>query len=599
MIFKNIWPLLFLIFIPLIILLYILKKKGDNVTVSSTYLWDIVSKNIRVNTPFEKFKNNLLMYIQILCVIIFILVLLNPGIKMFGKNSGGDVVIVLDNSASMNMKYENTTRFERCILDIEKQVKALSNDSKITFINVNNEIEIVNNATKDKNAVIDSLKKIKKTYFKDNMSGAVDIVKNFFKDMPYNAFFYTDKNLDLKGVNGKIILMHSYGENLSIDKIFTTKQDDFTRASAVVTNWGENKITTDLSIYDGEILLDFQTITLEAYETKNISFEDLKADGEFIRGELSLNDLNLGDNVAYSVINKSHNLKILMVSKGNMFLEKALSTIESAENYKVTPEDYTNNEGYDVYIFDGFTPEIMPKRGNVFMISDKNSEFFRGDIENIKMNFKDVEVTRYVNTITFGISKSAFYELPLWGEEFISSDDKIIGFYGVDEGLRKVVLGFDFHDTDFPLMAEFPIFIHNIIYYLSEASLTVSNNFVCGDNIPIFLNPSGEDLNIVLPDNSTKMIENKFPVKPFEDTYMTGIYTLTQKNQDRIDEAKVSVNYPTDSESSLKIDEISNEGTINNNFYGASFEQFDLSQYILLILLLLVCIEWFVYIKGY
>ena len=64
--FSNIWPLVFLITIPFLILLYILKEKSDDLVVSSSIFWEEIYKTLEVNSPFEKLKKNIMLLLQIL-----------------------------------------------------------------------------------------------------------------------------------------------------------------------------------------------------------------------------------------------------------------------------------------------------------------------------------------------------------------------------------------------------------------------------------------------------------------------------------------------------------------------------------------------------
>jgi len=58
--FLNIWPLFFLVTIPFLILLYILKEKSEDLSVSSSIFWEEIYKTLEVNRPFEKLKKNIL-----------------------------------------------------------------------------------------------------------------------------------------------------------------------------------------------------------------------------------------------------------------------------------------------------------------------------------------------------------------------------------------------------------------------------------------------------------------------------------------------------------------------------------------------------------
>jgi hypothetical protein len=59
----------------------------------------------------------------------------------------------------------------------------------------------------------------------------------------------------------------------------------------------------------------------------------------------------------------------------------------------------------------------------------------------------------------------------------MSIDGKTVGYYGIQNNRRVIVLGFDIRNTEFPLMAEFPVFMANAVDFLSDQSL-VGNSYI-------------------------------------------------------------------------------------------------------------------------
>ncbi len=98
--FTNLWPLFLLSTIPPVIMLYILKRKYKEEVISSSLLWREVYKNTRANTPWEKFKKNIMLLLQIIIILSTILALMSPFISIGGK-SYKNIIIVIDNTASM------------------------------------------------------------------------------------------------------------------------------------------------------------------------------------------------------------------------------------------------------------------------------------------------------------------------------------------------------------------------------------------------------------------------------------------------------------------------------------------------------------------
>ncbi|MDE5863990.1 MAG: VWA domain-containing protein, partial [Lachnospiraceae bacterium] len=123
---QNLWPLAFLVLVPVIILLYLLKQKVKDRPFSSVMLWQEIYKNLEAKTPFEKLKQSILMYLQILIMLLLIFALMAPVLKKGGALQE-NTVIVIDNSASMQYLYDDDdTRLEHSKKEAKKEIDRLS-----------------------------------------------------------------------------------------------------------------------------------------------------------------------------------------------------------------------------------------------------------------------------------------------------------------------------------------------------------------------------------------------------------------------------------------------------------------------------------------
>src|SRR5205085_8735540 len=86
---------------PLVVLLYFLKLKRQPLEVPSTYLWLKSIEDLHVNSIWQKLRQSLLLFLQLLLILLAILSLLRPswsGEKKVGNRS----IFIVDNSASMS-----------------------------------------------------------------------------------------------------------------------------------------------------------------------------------------------------------------------------------------------------------------------------------------------------------------------------------------------------------------------------------------------------------------------------------------------------------------------------------------------------------------
>ena len=94
------WALLALV-PPAIIALYFLKLRRQPLEVPSTYLWKRSIEDLHVNSLWQRLRQNLLLFLQLLLVGLAILALLRPGWEG-SRLEGQRFIFLIDNSASMS-----------------------------------------------------------------------------------------------------------------------------------------------------------------------------------------------------------------------------------------------------------------------------------------------------------------------------------------------------------------------------------------------------------------------------------------------------------------------------------------------------------------
>ena len=87
------------LFVPLVAF-YFLKLKRPRHDVSSLVLWRQVIADQRVNSPFQKFKRNLLLLLQILLLALLVLAAMQPLLRS-GASRAERLPVLIDVSASM------------------------------------------------------------------------------------------------------------------------------------------------------------------------------------------------------------------------------------------------------------------------------------------------------------------------------------------------------------------------------------------------------------------------------------------------------------------------------------------------------------------
>lgn len=593
--FTNLWPLFLLLTIPPVIMLYILKRKYKEEVISSSLLWKEVYKNTRANTPWEKFKKNILLLLQIIIILSVILALMSPFISIGGK-SYKNVIMVIDNTASMNTIYDDSnSRLEQGKTLAKEYLNSTKEGTNTYIISYDGSSNLLLNGNFNKSNATSIIDNISKSYGSGDISDVVSFVKAIGDGIgeEYEVLIFTDKQVAISDINGRIVYLGNSGLNASVDNVSHKFVDDKVKVIANVTNNGDSLYEGDFSLYNGEELVAVEGLTLQVGESKTLSFELDSLNSDYLKGELSRKDILMEDNTYYHVVNENKVKKILLVTDENIFLEKAFGSIENTEVYKTNDaSNITDNDEYDLYVFDNKMPEVMPRKGNILFINPNSNEFFNvlqgGEIG--QATAVKGSVSSYLEDTQFTLSKYNIIETPYYGTNILTIGDNSIGFKGEINDRKIAALSFDLHSTDFALKKEFPILIYELGEELISTGMVYSNNFKAGEKIVVKSSDFESEINVTYPNGDIKDLKSGEEVKG---ELALGIYKINQNDNNE----SFSVNFPTSSESDTSVEAI---GENSNIVYGKSNLKsgFNLTPIFILLAMLVVAFEWILYKKG-
>ena len=593
--FTNLWPLFLLLTIPPVIMLYILKRKYKEEVISSSLLWKEVYKNTRANTPWEKFKKNIMLLLQIIIILSVILALMSPFISIGGK-SYKNVIMVIDNTASMNTIYDDSnSRLEQGKALAKEYLNSTKEGTNTYIISYDGNSNLLLNGEFNKSNTASIIDKINASYSSGDISDVVSFVKAIGDGIgeEYEALIFTDKQVAISDINGRIVYLGNSGLNASVDNVSHKFVDDKVKVIANVTNNGDSLYEGDFSLYNGEELVAVEGVTLQVGESKTLSFQLDSLNSDYLKGELSRKDILMEDNTYYHVVNENKVKKILLVTDENVFLEKAFGIIENTEVYKTNDvSNITDNDEYDLYVFDNKMPEVMPRKGSILFINPNSNEFFNvlegGEIG--QATAVKGAVSTYLEDTQFTLSEYNIIETPYYGTNILTIDDNSIGFKGEINDRKIAALSFDLHSTDFALKKEFPILIYELGEELISTGMVYSNNFKAGEKIVVKSSDFENEINVTYPNGDIKDLKSGEEVKG---ELALGIYKINQNDNSE----SFSVNFPTLSESDTSVEAI---GENDNIVHGKSNLKsgFNLTPIFILLAMLVVAFEWILYKKG-
>ncbi|MFN7141217.1 MAG: vWA domain-containing protein, partial [Limisphaerales bacterium] len=475
--------------IPVVVLFYLLKRKRVVKLVSSTVLWQKFLAETQANAPFQKLRHNWLLLLQILLLLLAIFALSRPYFAGDARNAALKVVI-LDASASMQSTDVVPSRFEKARAEALKWVDSLEDHDQMMVLQAAANTEVKQSATSEKAALRRAIESTAATDSPTRLKEALKLAETLTKDrQDAEIHLFSDgavgdlSEFENKGLN---IIYHRIGEranNLGIVTLDVKANPEDPTQRAIyssVQNFSDKEQETSLELrFDGQVI-DVRNLRIPAGEASpQVFLANQSKNGIFSVHLIGSDDLAV-DNQAFVVSQLPQPTKILLVTRGNRFLEKAL---RAAVNVQLAvARDLTDPaENFDLVVLDDIMPTVWPQ-GNVLAIHVANTNWFDG-VGRVEqpavVDWKNTHaLLRYVSFDNVQISEAMAVKTPSWGISLVDAQQSPLILSGEIGRQRIVWIGFDTLQSTWPLRISFPIFIANVVDWLNPASARNNQLFV-------------------------------------------------------------------------------------------------------------------------
>jgi len=535
-----------LIAVPLIIILYIMKQKREKVVVSSHILWQKVLRDMQAATPWQKLRKNLLMFLQLLCAVLIVLAMSGFALKS-GVHTSQPVIIAVDSSLSMSSTDVKPTRLDAAKKDAQKFVDELPPGTPVTVVNLNREPDVLLYGSDSENEIKSSIQSINQTKTYTDVRLAEELLLSLKNSQP-DALIVLFSDMPIRVGNEEIQFSNykKQNENIAVVRFAHAFREDGITAMSILRNQGDSDSEVSVSLYGDDSFLDSQLVTVPKNGTRTVWWSSVPLSVKTLHCVIDTEDILEADNHAYDTVFDGKPVKVLLVTRGNYFLEKIFSVIEGIEFMRTLPDELTEYKGYDLYILDGVVPDKLPEDGNVVIFNPvPNNLFAVGDwMDTPVIGPSDHVIFKHLENPGFSVGRTRIIEKPDWAETVIEYNGNPIIFEGLINSIRLLVFGFNIYETDLPIRTEFPVIVSNILSEYSPASGTRISGTVTEEPIQFMLQPGTIKANVITPDGRNIEIAPPVPPHPFIQTEEPGIYKVLQDNSMHVAESVFVVNLP-------------------------------------------------------
>jgi Ca-activated chloride channel family protein len=526
--------------LPVVVLFYMLKRKRVVKLVSSTLLWQKFLAETQASAPFQRLRKNWLLVLQLLLLALAVLAITRPFFATKAKPAELRVII-LDGSASMQATDESPSRFEKARAEALKWVDGLKQTDQMVILLSGANTEVKQSATSEKAALRRALQACVCSDGPTRLVPALRMAESLVRDQKNTEIhLFSDGAVpDLSEFENKALplVYHKVGtgaNNLGITALDARSNPEDARQRAIyanVANYSSNSLSTDLELLFEDRLVETKSLTVPANETSPQVFLAAQPRDGVFTVRLTAKDTLAADNQASIVSLLPKPVKVLLVSRGNRLLERALHAVPGVE--LSTASDLTDAAaGLDFVVLDDVTPAVWPA-GNVMAIHILNTNWFESATAVEAPPIVDWKTAhpllRYSGFDNVQIMHSLTARTPSWAVSLADAPQAPLILAGELGRQRIIWIGFDLLESNWPLRVTFPIFIANAVEWLNPANARNSQLLVkAGDAFRMALTRSETQATVTGPDGVAKTIKidptaNEFV---FGDTLQQGVYRL-------------------------------------------------------------------------
>lgn len=552
--------LILLALAPVLLLLHLDRRRKVVHRVSSLLLWQKVGGDGEPRARWRRLRDPLV-WLQILVLVAVVVALARP---VLGTGAGRDVVFLFDSSASMGALEPGGSRFDLARERALEILDSLGRRDRVQLLQAGPRPRVVTGFLADRPELRRQILALEPWEAQADLPAALLVALSASGDEGL-VYVFSDgaghaavpPSLQLERV--RYLRVGDASDNVAITRLTLrpSRQSPFDHdLFTEVANFAPRRREVTLVVEVGDRVLWSGKLALGAKGRQRIAVEGSLRPGEVVRARLGEEDALAADNRAYALVPPRTAVPVLLVTEGNLFLEKALEVAPSVALTVVPPRGWTQawtRGSYGVVVLDGFEPEPPGPMRSLVIRPPPPSEVAEGRAlrrPELALQAGDHPILASVELGEIAVERASVLAVPPGGRVLLEGAGEPVLVAWEREGRRRVVLGFDVQASTWPQALSFPVFMANTMRWLAPGGEANPVQLSAGEVLEWSLPPPFLGLSQVTvrnPHGSISTVAVTGGSLVFEDTGTTGIYSV----RDDAFEATFVVNLFSDEESDI------------------------------------------------
>lgn len=524
-----------------VVLLYFLKMRRQKVRFSSTWLWHKSINDLRVNAPFQRLRKSLLLILQLLLIALGAVALSHP-IARSSPPAHKRWVFMIDRSVSMQMKDVAPSRLAKAKETAKQVLRECGPSDEVMVVAFSGRAQVMTPMTASRSAVEAAIDRVEPSDASTRAQEAYHIAASAVEGAKQREIVvFSDGGFEpIQGsedVPLRFIPIGAKPKNAGItamDVRKPQKADEPWTVFVQVDLHHEKEQEVPLELYVNGELKGVRPLKIAPDAGAGTIFEVSKPEPEVVQAKIAWEDDLDADNRAWHVV-RQEKTKILVVTPGSFFLEKAVAQVRDSEAFKASELAEQSLGDYGVVVLDGIMPESLPEgRYLVFGAVPPWEGIQAGpkaELPGVMDWNRRHPVTRLLELSEIAIKEAPRLTLPGFATPIVETADFPLVFAWEKGRTRAVVVTFKVQESDWPWKPSFPLFVSNAFDWLRAESKAQPKP---GEPLRIRLEGEETELEVATPGGRRdKLAGEKDSDVVFGDTDRVGLYVVTRGKESR------------------------------------------------------------------
>ena len=364
-----------------VVALYILKVRLRRVPVSTLMFWRQIYEEKKPRSLWQRLRHWISLLLQLAFLVLLVFALADP-IFHWQQARARRLVLVVDNSASMNAREGSSTRLDLARVEASRVIDGLRLGDELAIVSGGAPPEVRSGLTDHQRTLREALAAIPATDSPTQVRDAVALARRLLSDPDRNrkVVILTDGCFEgaddlARQPNVELIAIGTARPNLGITRLQARRSlvDPVGyEILAEVFNASDAKAECRLELDLDDDPIDVVPLVLEPGQSVTQVFEKTSVEGGRLRARIERDDAFPADNLASALLPRRDRQRVTLVTDGDLFLEKVFEAMPLVDLTVVKGSVPMPPRSATVTVFHRKVPDALPT-GPVIMIEPSSS----------------------------------------------------------------------------------------------------------------------------------------------------------------------------------------------------------------------------------